>query len=164
MSQTVAILDALVGRLKGAFEQKLAIELFPENPKNYRLNHPRGAILVAFGSSRFGDPEALDAVFQERNLMLPLTLVFRQLNGRDGVVTYLDAIRDCLTGWYPPHCDNACRPVDEVFTGQVAGLWQYTQRFAARATQLQRMVPGAPGVPGGAIGGALRPPTFEGNP
>lgn len=101
MSQTVAILDALVGRLKGAFEQKLAIELFPENPKNYRLNHPRGAILVAFGSSRFGDPEALDAVFQERNLMLPLTLVFRQLNGRDGVVTYLDAIRDCLTGWYP---------------------------------------------------------------
>ncbi|AVH35416.1 hypothetical protein AL532_03365 [Pseudomonas monteilii] len=138
MTQTTAILDAFVAQLKNTFGQKLAVELFPEAPSGYRLNHPRGAILVAFGNSKFGEPEALDAVFQQRNMTIPLTLVFRQLNGRDGVISYLDAIRDCLTGWYPPHCDNACRPVDEVFIGQVAGLWQYTQRFATRATQLQQ--------------------------
>lgn len=138
MSQTTTILDAFVAQLKNTFGQQLSVELFPEKPSGYRLNHPRGAILVAFGNSKFGEPEALDAVFQQRNMTIPLTLVFRQLNGRDGVITYLDAIRDCLTGWYPPHCDNACRPVDEVFIGQVAGLWQYTQRFAIRATQLQQ--------------------------
>jgi hypothetical protein len=138
MSQTTVILDAFVTQLKNTFGQQLAVELFPEAPSKYRLNHPCGAILVAFGSSKFGEPEALDAVFQQRNLIIPLTLVFRQLNGRDGVIGYLDAVRDCLTGWYPPHCDNACRPVDETFIGQVAGLWQYTQRFAIRATQLQQ--------------------------
>lgn len=161
MGQTALILDAFVERLKAAFGQQLVVELFPENPKNYRLNHPRGAILVAFGSSKFGNPEALDSVFQERNLIIPLTLVFRQLNGRDGAVAYLDDIRDCLTGWYPPHCDNACRPVEETFIGQVNGLWQYGQRFATRATQLQQMAPGDFGVPGGPIGGALQPPNFE---
>ncbi len=146
MSQTSAILDAVVERLKVALGRQLVIELFPENPKGYRLNHARGAILVAFGGSKFGNPEALDAVFQERNLVIPLTLVFRQLNGRDGAMAYLDAIRDCLTGWYPPHCDNACRPVEEAFIGQLNGLWQYGQRFATRATQLQQMTPlgGAP--------------------
>jgi hypothetical protein len=138
MSQTTTILEAFVAHLKGSLGQQLAVELFPEAPSKYRLNHPRGAVLVAFGSSKFGDTEALDAMFQERNLVIPLTLVFRQLNGRDGVITHLDAVRDSLTGWYPPHCDNACRPLDETFIGQVAGLWQYTQRFAIRATQLQQ--------------------------
>ncbi|MEQ0902939.1 Gp37 family protein, partial [Pseudomonas aeruginosa] len=89
---------------------ELAVELFPEQPGNYRLNHPRGSILLAYGRSQFGQPEAADAVLQERNLVFRLTLVFRQLNGKDGVTSYLDRIRESLTGWYPPHCDNPCRP------------------------------------------------------
>lgn len=137
MSQTLQLLEAFEVRLKAAFGRELAVELFPEKPAQYRLNHPVGAILLAYGSSRFSDSDALDAVFQERNLVIPLTLVFRQLNGKTGVVAYLDRIRDCLTGWAPPHCDNACRPLEEQFIGQVSGLWQYAQRFATRATQLQ---------------------------
>lgn len=139
MSQTLQLLSAFEERLKAEFGRELAVELFPEKPSQYRLNHPAGAILLAYGSSKFSDTDALDAVFQERNLVMPLTLVFRQLNGKAGVIAYLDRIRDCLTGWVPPHCDNACRPLDEVFIGQVAGLWQYAQRFAVRATQLQQM-------------------------
>lgn len=139
MSQTLQVLDAVVARLQERFGRELSVELFPENPKSYRLNHPTGAVLVAFGSSKFGGSDALDAEFQERNLVLPLTLVFRQLNGAKGVIGYLDQVRDCLTGWRPPHCDIAMAPVDEVFIGQVNGVWQYTQRFATRATQLQQM-------------------------
>lgn len=162
MSQTLQLLDAFEARLKDEFGRELAVELFPEKPAQYRLNHPAGAILLAYGSSKFSDTDALDAVFQERNLLIPLTLVFRQLNGKTGVIAYLDRIRDCLTGWVPPNCDNACRPVDEVFVGQVAGLWQYTQRFATRTTQLQRMAPGDADYSGGFVGGPLQPPTFEG--
>lgn len=138
MSQTALLLDAVLARLNDTFGRELAVELFPEKPAQYRLNHPAGAILLAYGSSRFSDSAALDAVFQERNLVIPLTLVFRQLNGKAGVIAYLDRIRECLTGWVPPHCDSACRPLDEQFIGQVSGLWQYTQRFATRATQLQQ--------------------------
>lgn len=141
MSQTVQMLEAMQKRLQETFGQVLMVELFPENPAGYRLNHPRGAILLAYGKSTFGGSEAGDSMFQARNIVIRLTLVFRQLHGKDGAVSYLDRIRDCLTGWFAPHCDQACRPVAELFIGQVSGLWQYGQDFAMRATQLQVMGP-----------------------
>ncbi|TXI34363.1 MAG: hypothetical protein E6Q69_04165 [Aquipseudomonas alcaligenes] len=141
MGQTEQILDALVERLKAELGRDLMVELFPENPAQYRLNHPRGAVLVAFGKSTFGGSQAVDSMFQERNLVIALTLVFRQLNGKDGAVGYLDRIRDTLTGWWPPHCDQACRPVSERFIGHLQGVWQYGLDIATRATQLQAMAP-----------------------
>lgn len=141
MSQTEQLLDAIVERLKTSMGRDLMVELFPENPAQYRLNHPRGAVLVAFGKSTFGGSESSDAMFQERNLVISLTLVFRQLNGKDGAVSYLDRIRDTLTGWWPPHCDQACRPVSERFIGHLQGVWQYGLDIATRATQLQTMAP-----------------------
>lgn len=143
-TQTEQLLDAMRVRLQEAFGKLLMVELFPENPAGYRLNHPCGAILLAYGKSTFGGSEAGDSVFQARNIVIRLTLVFRQLNGKDGVISYLDQIRACLTGWFAPHCDQACRPVAEQFIGQVSGLWQYGQDFAIRATQLQAFVPNDP--------------------
>ncbi|WP_460418876.1 Gp37 family protein [Pseudomonas sp. microsymbiont 2] len=140
-TQTAMLQDALLARLQESFARELSVELFPEVPLQYRLNHPRGAILVAYGRSRFGDPEATDAVFQERNLIFRLTLVFKQLNGKDGVTSYLDRIRDRLTGWYPPHCDIPCRPLTEQFLGHVQGVWQYALDISTRATQLQQLGP-----------------------
>lgn len=155
-TQTEQLLDAIRDRLQEHFGKALTVELFPENPAGYRLNHPRGAILLAYGKSTFGGSEAGDSIFQARNIVLRLTLVFRQLNGKDGVISYLDQIRACLTGWFAPHCDQACRPVAEQFIGQVAGLWQYGQDYAIRATQLQTMAP--------AGGPPLSQTRFEDNP
>lgn len=143
-TQTEQMLDAMLERLQGAFGKKLMVELFPEDPARYRLNHPKGAILLAYGKSTFGGSEAGDSMFQARNIVIRLTLVFRQLNGKDGVISQLDQIRACLTGWFAPHCDQACRPVAEQFIGQVSGLWQYGQDFAMRATQLQAPAPSGP--------------------
>lgn len=140
-TQTEQLLDAFIARLKADFARELAIELFPENPVQYRLNHTIGAILVAYGKSTFGASEATDAVFQARNMSFQLTLVFRQLHGTSGAISYLDRIRECLTGWKPPHCDMACRPSAEHFIGQVQGLWQYSLGITTRATQLQTMGP-----------------------
>lgn len=138
-TQTEQLLDAFVTRLKKDFDRELAIELFPENPAQYRLNHACGAILVAYGKSTFGASESTDAVFQARNVSFQLTLVFRQLHGSSGAISYLDRIRECMTGWKPPHCDMTCRPTAENFIGQVQGLWQYGLSIATRAVQLQLM-------------------------
>lgn len=140
-TQTEQLMEAMLERLQSTFGKELMVELFPENPLQYRLNHPRGAVLLAYGKSTFGGSESTDSMFQARNLVIRLTLIFRQLNGKDGVVSYLDRIRTCLTGWYAPHCDQACRPVSEQFIGHMNGVWQYAQDFATRATQLQIMVP-----------------------
>ncbi|AIC20208.1 hypothetical protein EY04_15240 [Pseudomonas chlororaphis] len=140
-TQTEQLLEAMQKRLQETFGQMLMVELFPEDPARYRLNHPRGALLLAYGKSTFSGSEAGDSMFQARNIVIRVTLVFRQLNGKDGAVSYLDHIRDCLTGWFAPHCDQACRPVAELFIGQVSGLWQYGQDFSLRATQLQVMGP-----------------------
>lgn len=138
-TQTEQLLDAFVARLKKDFDRELSIELFPENPAQYRLNHACGAILVAYGKSTFGASESTDAVFQARNMSFQLTLVFRQLHGTSGAISYLDRIRECLTGWKPPHCDMTCRATAENFIGQVQGLWQYGLSVATRAVQLQIM-------------------------
>ncbi|TWC74404.1 Gp37 protein [Pseudomonas sp. SJZ103] len=138
-TQTEQLLDAFVARLKKDFDRELAIELFPENPAQYRLNHACGAILVAYGKSTFAASESTDAVFQARSMSFQLTLVFRQLHGTSGAISYLDRIRECLTGWKPPHCDMTCRPTAENFIGQVQGLWQYGLSIATRAVQLQSM-------------------------
>ncbi|MBA2929890.1 hypothetical protein G9Q86_15050 [Pseudomonas sp. CCUG 57209] len=92
-----------------------------------------------YGKSTFGASESTDAVFQARNMSFQLTLVFRQLHGTSGAISYLDRIRECLTGWKPPHCDLTCRPTAENFIGQVQGLWQYGLSIATRAVQLQIM-------------------------
>lgn len=137
---TEQLLDAMLARLQADLGSELIIELFPENPLQYRLNHPRGAVLLAYGKSTFGQSESTDACFQARHLVLRLTLVFRQLNGKDGVVSHLDRIRACLTGWYPPHAHQACRPVSEHFIGHQNGLWQYAQDFATDTPHLQTLV------------------------
>ncbi|NBB09340.1 Gp37 family protein [Pseudomonas sp. SLFW] len=155
-TQTQQLLNALTARLRDALGNELGVELFPEQPDTYRLNHAVGAVLVAYGKSTFSAPEATDAVFQARHLVFRLTVVVRQLNGNDGAVGYLDRIRECLSGWYPPHCDSACRPLHEHFIGQALGLWQYCLDIGVRATQLQAMTP--------AHGALLTRSDFEGQP
>ncbi|WP_339521628.1 Gp37 family protein [Pseudomonas sp. EL_65y_Pfl2_R96] len=140
-TQTEHLLDAMLAKLQHDVGHELMVELFPENPLQYRLNHARGAVLLAYGKSTFASSESTDATFQARNVVLRLTLIFRQLNGTTGVVSYLDRIRACLTGWYPPNADQACRPLSEQFIGHMNGVWQYAQDFATRTTQLQAMPP-----------------------
>ncbi|WP_051414808.1 Gp37 family protein [Pseudomonas sp. QTF5] len=140
-TQTEQLMDAVLAKLQHDVGHELMVELFPENPQQYRLNHPRGAVLLAYGKSIFGGTESTDAIVQARNVVLRLTLIFRQLNGTSGVICYLDRIRACLIGWYPPNAAQACRPLSEQFIGHQNGVWQYAQDFATRTTQLQSMPP-----------------------
>jgi hypothetical protein len=155
-TQTEQLLDAMLAKLQHDFGHELMVELFPENPLQYRLNHPRGAVLLAYGKSTFGSTESTDAIVQARSVVLRLTLLFRQLNGPHGVVSHLDRIRACLTGWYPPNADQACRPLSEQFIGHQNGVWQYAQDFATRTTHLQAIPP--------EHGPLLKHATFEEHP
>ena len=115
------VIDAVVARLREKLPT-LAVEYFPEKPAEYRLNHPKGALLVSYAGSRFDKPNDIGAVIQPQTIQLCVTVVFRQLNGKQGAVDLLDVVR---------------RMTREVFIGEVKGLWQYALDFATESVFIE---------------------------
>ena len=135
MASTLNIIDAIAQRLKGALSQ-FAVEYFPNKPKEYRLNHPVGALLVSYAGSRYRDPLDITYVAQERQLTVTITVVMRQLNGRGGAVEAVDAARLALLGWRPPDCKKLV-VVAETYLGETAGLWQYALDMRAASVVIE---------------------------
>ncbi len=131
MATTLQIIDAVVDRLKVKLPQ-LAVEYFPDRPAEYRLNHPRGALLVSYPGSQFGDTVDVTCIAQPRTVKLSVTVLLRQLNGRGGAVDVVDDVRRALVGWRPPDCRKVWA-VSEKFLGESAGIWQYVVDMATES-------------------------------
>jgi len=136
MGLTSEILAAVLARLT-ALLPGLAVDFFPERPTDYRLNHPVGALLLSYLGGRFGTPEDVGFVLQERTVKLSVTVVMRQLNGRNGAIDACDAVRLALVGFEPPHCRRKLYVLDEKYLGEVSGLWQYAIDLATVAVQVE---------------------------
>lgn len=131
MATTLQIIDALVVRLKAKLPQ-LAVEYFPDKPTEYRLNHPRGALLVSYLGSQFDKTVDVTYIAQPRTVKLSVTVILRQLNGRGGAVDVVDDVRRALIGWQPPDCRKVWA-VSDKFLGETAGLWQYAVDLASQS-------------------------------
>ncbi len=128
---TQDFIDGAQAVLIAAFPD-LAVELFPAQPQDYRLNHPVGALLLAYPGSRFGDPILrANSLCQERTLTLGVSLVSRHLWGPDGAVALLDRLRAALLGWRPDDGQPVTALADRLL-GEQAGLWWYTAEFACQ--------------------------------
>lgn len=125
---TLAIVDDVVQRLRLKLPA-LQVEYFPEKPEEFRLNHPTGAVLVSYISSKYAAPEDTCAVVQPQTVTLCATVIMRQLNGRGGAVAMLELVRRALGGWRPANCHRPVRLKQDTFIGEVAGLWQYALEF-----------------------------------
>lgn len=126
---TLQILDAVVSRLKVKIPT-LQVEFFPEKPEEFRLNHPRGALLINYGGSEFAEPRELSVVMQPRKFRFSVTVLLRQLHGRGGAVEVLDEVRLALSGFRPPDCRRKVYAITEQFVTETAGIWQYAVDFA----------------------------------
>ncbi|QOK96812.1 hypothetical protein HF909_10455 [Ralstonia pseudosolanacearum] len=131
MATTLEIIDALVTRLKAKLPQ-LAVEYFPDKPADYRLNHPRGALLVSYLGSQFDKTVDVTYIAQPRTVKLSVTVILRQLHGRGGAVDVVDDVRRALIGWKPPDCRKVWA-VSDKFLGETAGLWQYAVDLASQS-------------------------------
>ncbi|MBS1186687.1 MAG: hypothetical protein H6R04_705 [Burkholderiaceae bacterium] len=131
MATTLQMIEAVVQRLKAKFPA-LAVEYFPDKPDEYRLNHPKGALLVSYSGGKFGESIDVTYIAQPRDVEITITVVMRQLNGRGGAVDVLDLVRTALLGFRMPDC-RKMRATDEKFLGETAGLWQYVVDFSAEA-------------------------------
>ncbi|GDO99305.1 Gp37 family protein [Escherichia coli] len=138
------VVDAVMALLKEKFSG-LAVEYFPERPGEYRLNHPRGALLVSYAGSRYGEPVDTGAVLQPQTVQLCVVVVFRQLNGRRGAIAMLDQLRRVLGGFMPPGCRRRIWLIRDVFIGEKDGLWQYALDIATESVFVEeRDLPSGP--------------------
>ncbi len=130
-----ALEEAVISRLRGRFPE-LEVEAFPDDPDEYRLNHPLGALLVRYHGSKFGPLLDTNVVVQERAMALEVTLVFRSLNGKEGIYNYLEAVRLALAGFAPPAFAKL-KPIGEEFLSQGGGEWRYAIDFATSTTVIE---------------------------
>jgi len=136
MAATQAIVDALVQRLKAAFPD-MAVEDFPDKPDEYRLNHPKGALLVSYLGAKYEAPLDAGLVVQDATPKFSATATLRRLNGPDGAVAILARMRQALQGFKPPGCQRKVWLLAERFLGENAGIWQYALDFATQAVAVE---------------------------
>jgi len=139
MADTLAMIEATLAHLEQALPD-LAVELFPQRPAEYRLNHPVGAVLLGYPGSVHKAPRALGMVAQERKVRFGCTLVARQVWGSLGAVALLDSLRQALVGWAPPDCE-AITALDDKFLTEEAGVWWYASDFEAQSLTLEDREP-----------------------
>lgn len=133
--KTKPILDSVLAHLEGRITG-FAVQLFPENVENYRLNHPAGAVLISYQGSGFGDIRDITFVNQDRVVELALTLITRSQWDDTGALALLDDVREAIVGFKPFNCQGAVIK-SERFIDQVAGTWQYQMLVTAKTINVQ---------------------------
>lgn len=119
--------NSIIERLKGEFPE-LHVEGFPEKPAEFRLIHPKGAILIHYQGGNYSETKSLGCIYQEKKLEFSITIVMKHLRTHEGAYEYLDKVRNNLTGFTPENCSKI-RPTKEEFIGEDSGIWQYSINF-----------------------------------
>lgn len=135
MATTKAILLAAADRLKSQVPG-VAVELYPENPAAWRMNHPRAALLVDYRGSRYGEVVDTGIVAQGRELSIGISVVARTLHDAYGALAITDAVRLALLGQRLPDC-RKLRLSSERFVAQEAGNWIYELVFSAESLAVE---------------------------
>lgn len=107
----------------------LSVELFPENPDQYRLNHPIGAVLVSYSGSYYQGDDNTNNHRTIRVLKLHLIIIMRSLHNDQGALTILDTIRATVSGLRLTGAWSSMRCVDDNFIGNIDGTWRYLIGF-----------------------------------
>jgi len=131
----LAVLARLTARFPG-----LSVELYPDAPEGYRLDHPVGALLVRYAGSKYGPIRDTNILVQERRLGLEVTLVMRSLHGKDGITGTLEQVRLALAGYAPPAFGKLV-PVSDEFLGEHGGEWRYAIDFVTATTVIEEEEP-----------------------
>lgn len=136
MSSTLPILTDIQAHLQ-AHITDWAIELTPDNPEEYFLAHPNGAVLIGFAGSRFNVRRASDIVVQGRELHIVLTILCRHLHHDHGALALLDTLRLLIVGFKPANCSE-CFLLEEQFDGVSQQIWQYQLALRTDTMQVQQ--------------------------
>lgn len=136
MVATLPILEELRQRI---FDQTslFSVELFPDNPEDYRLNAEDGAILIQYLGSEFASSDSTSIVQQRRTLDIAITVLARSQHNEYGALQVLDAVRLAVMGFRPQQC-SPIYFVKEEWLGSESGIWQYQLVVRTYTHELQQ--------------------------
>jgi len=113
------------------------VESWPDNPADYRLLHPGGALLIRYQGSTYPTPEpnSQKIVVQDRVSNWEISIMQQSLKdtkGQHGIYTLLESVRASLTGYTITGLADASimYPTGDSFTREDAGMWLYSMAFA----------------------------------
>lgn len=128
---------SIIGILKQNFPE-LHVEGFPEKPSEFRLLHPKGAILIHYQGGNYTESKSINFIYQEKKLEFSITIIAKHLRTHTGAYEYLDKTRELLTGFKPENCTKMY-PIKEEFIGEDGGIWQYSINFITTTPTLENI-------------------------
>lgn len=139
MTATLPILNAIVTHLSEQCPD-WAVELIPNNPRQYYLSHPNGAVLVSYLGSTYETARPTLGIVQKREVTIGLTVLSRDLHDEFGAIALLDSLRLATAGFIPPNC-YALELVEERYTGadEETGIWVYELVLKTHTQQVEKL-------------------------
>lgn len=123
-----ALEKSIIDRLSTKFSN-LSVQAFPDNPEEFFLDAPIGALLVRYTNAKYSPTNNSGNCIHEKTANVEVNLIFRRLDGMEGVYYHLDAVRTALSGFAPPAWKKL-RVLGEEFVNQQSGLWRYAMDFS----------------------------------
>ena len=128
-----AVEDDIVSRLTTAIANAaIDIRSWPDNPQDYQLLKPGGALLVRYSGSTYEPPEPnrQPKIVQPRAVEWLIAIVQKSLKpfkAHQGVYTLIDSVRVALTGYTITGLSDASvmHPTGDGFLSEAAGTWIY---------------------------------------
>ncbi len=104
---------------------ELNVEFAPDNPSDFKVKHPKGTILIAYGGTNYSEPTITkQSAITTINIILCLRIGF---NGEKGV-SCIDSVRKCLTNNFLI-CGHRMWCSNIAVDGEENGIWYYTLTF-----------------------------------
>lgn len=127
--------DQIISKIKQDIPE-LHVEGFPEKPAEFRLTHPKGAILVHYQGANYSESKSIGYIVQDKKLEFSVTVVTRNLRSHEGAYFYTDKVKEILTGYKPDNCSKM-QPNKESFLSEEAGIWQYAINFTLKTPAIE---------------------------
>lgn len=122
--KTSDIKNAVIEKLQQDIDE-VEIGTFPNDPKNYVLGHPIGAVLIAYDGTNYTEPKIVQQLFI---YSITATLLFHSNVDSDKMLEIADEVRQSITNeLYPFGSRFYC--VSLVPLGEEDNVWYYKMKF-----------------------------------
>lgn len=129
-----AVENDIITRLKAQLNSpQPEIRSWPDNPRDYQVLDPQGAVLVRYLASNYQDPEANDekTLVQERRIEYAVDCAQKSLKrtkAHQGVYDLIEQVRQALSGYTPNSLADASImwPGSDRWVQERGGIWLYT--------------------------------------